>query len=55
MAQVVNVLVRLVKVNHDEGVKESLWCDLAENSKMDTKEGDGRIVARSSVEAGTVP
>lgn len=49
------LLVKLVKVNHDEGVKESLRCDLAENSKMDTKQGDGRIVAQSSVEAGTMP
>lgn len=34
----------LVKVSHGEEVQESLWCDLAENSKMDAKPGDGRIL-----------
>lgn len=41
------LLVRLVKMNHDEGVKESFRCDFAENSKMDAKQGDGRSLEQS--------
>lgn len=39
--------VRLVQVNHDNGVKEIMRYDFAKNSRMDAKQGDGRSVEQN--------